>query len=339
MENYYETLGLKTSASTDEIRRAYRILARRYHPDLNPGQTGAEDKFKKISNAYAVLSDSQRKQQYDTELERFLNNTAQKAHRAYKRAEDNFRRANERLRKMSSRPAFEDPSSNQRRRGSSITDYGYPMGVESILKPFSTLKNYFIKDKQKGKKSRTQDRKVSVIEVSIALREAITGIKKTIELAEPEGARKISVSIPPGVRNGSVIHLRSKPPHTEELVIIIRLPHHPSLSIQTRGLVFEVPITVGEAIQGASITIPTLEEPVSLRIPPGSQSGNEIRVAERGLFLKEGGRGDLFVKLLIQVPGSHEAIGLQDQAKTLEQYYAHPVRDNLPKNLIQLCDR
>lgn len=338
MENHYETLGLKTSASLEEIRRAYRILARRYHPDLNPDRPVAEERFKKISIAYAILSDPEKKRLYDIELERIVHQRINTAHEAYTRAQ-NFSKAAQRLRKRDDTVQYEPAS--QRRNVPSHAEFLSVLSLKDILKPVKKIKELFSKSpkEKKPKPPPSPHKKVSVIEVSISLRDAITGVKKTVELVEPEGARKISITIPAGTRNGSVIHLRSKPPHNEELVIIIRLPHHPYLSVQTRGLVFEIPITVTEAFTGASITVPTFEEPVSIRIPPGSQSGNEIRVTERGLYLKDGTRGDLFIRLLIQIPSSTEAVGLKQQIEGVEPYYGRGVREQLPKNLFEICGK
>jgi DnaJ-class molecular chaperone len=176
--------------------------------------------------------------------------------------------------------------------------------------------------------------KISVVEVSINIRDAIFGVRKAIEVTEPEGVRKISVHIPPGVRTGAVLHLRSKGQSSEDLVVVVRVAAHPILNMQPKGLVAEIPISVKEAIEGANISVPTLEDPIVIKLPPGSQSGSEIRLKGRGAPLKDGSKGDLFLRLLIKVPESTAGIGLREKAEALEAYYERPVRQTLPKNLV-----
>jgi DnaJ-class molecular chaperone len=158
-------------------------------------------------------------------------------------------------------------------------------------------------------------------------------VKKTVEIEEPAGTRKLSVAIPPGVRSGSVIRLRAKNSPTEELVLIVRVASHPFIAMQPRGIVVEVPVSVQEAVFGASITVPTLEDPVSIKIPPGTQSGQEVRLRERGVHHREGARGDIFYRILIAVPGSPEAVGLREKVGELEAYYGGGVRAGLPAAL------
>jgi curved DNA-binding protein len=177
--------------------------------------------------------------------------------------------------------------------------------------------------------------KVSVLEVSITIKEAILGTKKTIEIVEPEGLRKVSVKIPPGVRNGSVVRLQGRGLPREDLVLVIRIAYHPYLSIHPKGLVVEIPVTVHEAIAGATIMVPTLEEPAAIKIPAGTNSGTELRVKEKGVPLKDGGRGDLFVRILVKIPEHPEAVGLKEKANELSLYYETPVRDGMPKSLLE----
>lgn len=328
IENHYAVLGLNTSASSDEIRRAYRILARRYHPDLNPGQPAAEERFKKISVAYETLSDPKKKRHYDAELEGFLNHDHQFGQAAFDRARRHTQRAHKR---------YAEAGRQSHRPGAKPTPP--PTSESSWWKNTAERLSKTISGFSKEKESPSKRKKsfppirVSVIEASVSIHEAIHGGKKTIELEEPEGTRKLSVTIPPGVRSGSVIRLRNKGEGVEELIVIIRVAHHPFVAIQTRGLIVEVPITIQEAIQGANIIVPTLEEPISVKVPPGSSSGTEIRLPERGLNYRDGSRGDLFVRLMVSVPQSPDAVGLKDKAREIEPYYESSVRSKLPKSL------
>lgn len=349
MQNHYATLGLNSSATAEEIRRAYRILARRYHPDVNPGKT-SEEKFKSIAQAYEVLGDGAKRKVYDQELGHKLADMggAQHSYRRHAqgsatqryyqhRAEQVARQAREAARREA---AHSQPSGQTKR--SEADELNFPLdglwdGVSSIVSTVSKGFKSLLRGSSAAsahKKESSSLSKVSLIEVSLRIEEAISGIKRAIEISEPEGTRKVSVKIPPGVRNGSLVRLRSTGDRKEELVLVVRVAQHPFLSIQQRGLVMEVPISIAEAVNGASITVPTLEEPVLLKVPPGTQSGEELRLKEKGISAKDGGRGDLFVRFLIKVPGSQGAAGLQQKAAEFEPYYGVNLRQTLPKRLI-----
>lgn len=330
MENHYETLGLAMSASPEEIRRAYRILARRYHPDVNPGKA-SEDRFKQIANSYSVLSDVDKKAKYDQELERFFHADKEFGFRAFQ--ESQRRQSSARKRYMEAQERADKHTQKKQahthREVHRKTDK-QPSFFESIKNKVNLF--WFLPRKKEEDSAKAT--KVSVIEVSVSMKDAVYGVKKTVELSEPECVRKISVAIPPGVRNGSVVHLRSKNPFNEELILIVRVPIHPFLTIQTRGIVAEVPISIQEAVCGASVMVPTLDEPISVKIPPGSSSGTEVRIPGKGMHSRDNSRGDLFVRFMIQVPQSPDAVGLKDKVREIEKYYDTPVREKLPKNFL-----
>ena len=117
-------------------------------------------------------------------------------------------------------------------------------------------------------------------------------------------------------------------------MVIARVARHPFLSIQPHGLTVQIPITIGEAIAGATIKVPTLDDPAMLKIPPNTQSGAEFRLKGRGLVEKDG-PGDLVIKILINVPESVNAVGIKDKAAGLDQYYEQNVRQNYPKSLLE----
>lgn len=344
MDNHYQTLGINSSATLQEIRRAYRILARRYHPDLNPGKS-SEEKFKAVATAYSVLSDPALKEQYDIQLESAPSGSArsafggpyENAQRAYQRARRRF--DEEKLKSFgkgrpeSEQQARPSPESAPTRAPSGGLAEQLKIAGKKLrgLWPFSAEKNGSME--HDGTASTVS--RLSIIEVSVSIKDAITGIKKTVEIAEPEGTRKVSVRIPPGVRNGSVVRLRAKGSPGEDLVLVVRVASHPFLSIHNRGLVAEIPVTVQEAVVGASITVPTLEEPVILKIPPNAQSGLELRLKEKGMLQKDGTRGDLFFRLLVQVPESQHAVGIKEKVAELDKYYESPVRRTIPKSLLE----
>jgi len=350
MQNHYQTLGLNTSATAEEIRRAYRVLARRYHPDVNPGRH-SEQKFKEIADAYRVLSDPERRRGYDAEFEQLRRGGADPRMNAY--AKQAGGTATSTGRRPTARERFQEAKAREdvtRSRESPRSPRGDAApSLESDLKTLwrktrSKLGRIVSPRTERQRSSRPEGEggprggvsKISVIEVSVTLRDVLHGIKKTVEISEPEGTRKVSVRIPPGVRNGSVVHLRSTNRNGEDLVLIVRVASHPYMSMHARGLVVEVPITVSEAIAGASITLPTLDEPAVVKVPPGSQSGSEIRLKGRGIADREGVRGDLFFRLLVRVPEAETAVGIREAASAFDRYYGAPVRRQLPRTLVEM---
>lgn len=338
MEDFYALLGVNSSATPEELRRAYRILARRYHPDVNPGKA-SEEKFKSIAEAYSTLSDPDRRRSYDIDYELMRRKTGDARINAYRRQhEDQFRARSRYYAENEKKAAAQaqagpkapptaevPPLFGELRRAAS--NFAQTAGAFVRRKPRKT--------EAQNQVSGTRTPRLSIIEVSVSMRDAIVGVKKTIEIAEPEGTRKVSVRIPPGVKNGSVIRLRANNQSAEELVMILRVASHPFLSIQAKGLVAEIPVTIQEALQGASITVPGLEESLVVKIPAGSQSGTELRIHGKGIRDRDGNRGDLFYRLLIKLPSATEAPGLKEKTAEVEKYYESGVRQSLPARLLE----
>jgi DnaJ-class molecular chaperone len=371
MANHYATLGISSAATQDEVRRAYRILARRYHPDLNPGKA-SEEKFKLIAEAYAVLFDAAKRRAYDGELEKdqeeAFGRSFDRAHQAYRRQQrrpppqeappqqdrGTGKSSSQRdsaegpgQRRRESDPPPTGGRSTQESEGAKRTSARSAPAMESdfqrILK-LSTKAISGLRQKLASKKSTPTDEQqaatrvtqISIIEVSISILDAIRGVKKTVELSDSTQQRKISVTIPPGVRSGSVVRFRRKENAAEEVVLIVRVAAHPVLSISQKGLTVQIPITVAEAVSGTRLRVPTLDEPLQVVVEPGTQSGTELRLKGHGVQYRDGTRGDLFVRFLIRVPESPEAVGLKEKGAEIDQYYSKPVRQSLPKNLLEL---
>ncbi|HSR97976.1 MAG TPA: DnaJ C-terminal domain-containing protein [Kofleriaceae bacterium] len=295
--NLYDTLGVKRDASEDDIRKAYRKLARKHHPDVNPGNKTAEEKFKAISSAYEVLSDAKKRAAYDEFGEASL--------------QGGFDAAKAR-----------DYARWQERREQRTTQFdGDGSGQGPIEFDFAELFN-----RRRGP-SRGQDLH-AVFQMD--LRQAIEGAEVAIDVPE-QG--KVRVRIPPGADNGSVIRLagrgapgpRGGPPG--DLVIECEVKPHPLLRREGQDLYLTLPVTVDEAYNGASVDVPTFEGTVVLKIPPRSQNHARLRLRGKGVERKST-RGDLFVELDVRMPDQADdalAAALRASAKA----YSKPVREGL----------
>lgn len=290
--NLYETLGVKRDASEDAIRKAYRKLARKHHPDVNPGNKSAEDKFKAIASAYEVLSDAKKRAAYDEFGDAALQGgfDAAKA-RDYARWQD----------RREQRTGFD--------------------GTGPVEFDFAEMFN------RKRGPSRGQDIHAMF---QMDLRQAVEGAEVSIEVPEqgtvrvriPPGADTGSVIRlagrgSPGPRGG--------PPG--DLVIETEVRPHPMLRRDGLDLYLALPVTLDEAYNGASVDVPTFEGAVVLKIPPRSQNHARLRLRGKGIARKTT-RGDLFVELDVRMPDQPDD-ALAAALRTSAAAYAKPVREGL----------
>lgn len=339
MHDHYKTLGLSSAATREEIRRAYRILARRYHPDVNPGK-GTEDKFRQISEAYEVLSDPERRKQFDDErdLRDTFTSAFDKAHQAYKRQQAAVKKPVKPKPppQPKPRPAPQPPPQPEPK-VAKVSPKPKPTRFSSLKSTLesslSRAKNILAKSPP-PKPTRPTISSIALMEVSISVFEAIAGARKTIEVAEKTGeSKKVSVAIPAGVRQGSIVRMRSKD-SSEEIIFVIRVAHHPWISISHRGLTIDVPITVSEAVSGAKIQVPSLGDPLLVTVEPGVQSGSEVRLKGQGIPQPDGSRGDLFLRFLIKVPPITDSPDTLSLVAGLEGLYTSSVREHLPRSIM-----
>ncbi len=336
----YAALGVARDASADEIKKAYRKLARKYHPDVNPGNKAAEERFKEISRAHDALSDEKSRALYDE----FGEESLQGGFDAEKARE--FRRWQEAARSSARFGRASGGRGRAPRRGGG----GGFGGFEDL---FGGIFSGGAAAPQRG----------SDVEVAVAvdLLEAVRGTSRTIAVRRPEvctachgqgvtargtsctacagagvveQAARLNVKIPPGVETGSKVRVAGKggagsdgaPPG--DLYVVVEVRPHARLQREGADLTLEVPVTVPEAVLGATITVPTPDGDVSLRVPPGTQSGRRLRLRGRGVpHLRGKGRGDLYVRILVQVPEGSE--GLRDALKALEAAYPASPREDL----------
>ena len=290
--NLYEVLGVSRDADADAIKKAYRKLARQYHPDVNPGDTAAEERFKRISEAYAVLGDEEKRRNYDEFGEVSLEggfdaDAARKAREAFGARFGTGGRAE-------GFPGF----------GGQSFDFG---NLEDLLGgAFGGGRR-----RGRGRGLRGDDIQASV---ELDFLEAARGGEKRLTLTRPNpsGApitETVTVRIPPGVGDGGRIRLPQKGAPglgggpAGDLWATIRVRPHPVFRREGRSLHVEVPISIGEAIRGAKIEIPTLEGRATVTVPPGTDSGRKLRLRGKGIADPGGGpAGDLLVTVQIRVP-------------------------------------
>lgn len=292
-QDYYKVLGVERSASTEEIQKAYRRLARKYHPDINKA-ADAEEKFKEINEANEVLSDPEKRKRYD-----LLG--------ADWHAGQEFRPP------PGWEQMFEQFSSRGRRAGRGNQSAQFSFGnLGGFSDFFSAL--FGGEEPEPARPSswgsaRPRTQPPQEADLTISLEEAVKGASKQIALETIEqsaGSRpqkktkKYKVKIPSGVSEGSTIRLRLAGGNT--LLLHLHFSPHPQFRVQGHDLLTTVALTPWEAVLGAKVQIPTLDGKVTLSIPAGSQSGQQLRLRGKGLPRSAQGRGDMLAELKITVP-------------------------------------
>jgi curved DNA-binding protein len=275
--DYYEALGVPRDASNEDIRRAYRKLARQYHPDVNKAPD-AEDRFKEISEAYEVLRDDEKRQRYD-------------------RLGQNWK-------------AGQDVSGSSGFEG--FEGFGNGGGVQFDFGEGADFSDFFEgmfggrggHGRRRGGgggfggfSSRGSDRE-AVLELS--LEEAARGGKRTLSLGD---GRDFEVNIPPGVRDGQRIRLAGEGGGgmgggpAGDLFLRVKLKPHPRFKVNGRDLTTDLPVTPWEGALGATVEVPTLDGTAKVKLPAGSSCGRRLRLRGEGL-----GDGDLYARVRIDVP-------------------------------------
>lgn len=291
-EDYYKTLGIEKGADQEEVKKAYRKLAMKYHPDKNPNNHEAEEKFKKISEAYAVLSDAEKRKQYDTYgSDQFSQRYSQ---------EDIFRNVdlNDILRGFGFGGVGGGFRNTGRRGG-----FSFQTGGGAFDDLFGGGQSGYPMP-QKGEDLHYN--------LSISLEEAVAGIEKQISLRSEHSVNEITVKIPPGINTGKKLRLagkgypgRNNGPNGDIYLNITVLPHA-LFARDGNDIYIEKTISFSQAALGSSIEVPTIEGSIKrIKIPAGTQCGTKIRLKGLGVpALKGSGtaHGDQFVKINIDVP-------------------------------------
>lgn len=293
-KDFYKILGVSKNSPDSEIKKAFRKLAMKYHPDKNPGDKKAEDTFKQISEAYEVLSDPQKKQYYD----RFG---------AVPNAAGGFNPndfANQAGGFGAGGAAGFGARGQQYHQG----------GPESFQDVFGDIfGEFFGAGTRANSKTKKPDRGADLkYTLSIELEDAARGSEKVVGFIRKRGnkdeAAKIAVKVPPGVKNDQKLKLKGEGDvaHSGEagdLYVIINIKPHPLFQLDGKDIRIDVPVTLSEAVAGGDIRIPTTSGFISLTIPPGTHTGRVFRIKGKGFpDISGGASGDMFVKILVDTP-------------------------------------
>jgi curved DNA-binding protein len=281
--DYYDVLGVARAATEDDIKKAYRTLARKLHPDLNPEDKTAEEKFKELNEAYTVLSDPDKRRRYD------------QLGPDWKTGSD-----------FTPPPGWERTSGTYEDLGDIFGAAGTGGGAAGFSDFFEAL--FGARGGRAGAGFAMRGRDMEA-EIPLALEEAHRGIKRSITLQSPNGPKTLDVTIPAGVRDGSVIRLAGQgtpgtgnaPPG--DLLLYVRLQPHPLFTIVGDGdIQIDFPVAPWEAALGTRVPVPTLDGSVDMTVPAGTQTGQRLRLRGQGLTQRRGGRGDEYVRLKIVNP-------------------------------------
>jgi molecular chaperone DnaJ len=368
-KDLYAALGISRSASSDDIKKAYRKLARQYHPDVNPGNKEAEERFKVISEAHDVLSDPNKRKLYDefgmAGVQTGFDAEQARAHR--------------------------EQSAGWQQRGSARGTTGFG-GYET----FEDLFGDILSNRGRGHPQPGADLES---EIEIDLLDAVRGLSTTVAIQRAEAcpvcggkgidlegssvcpdcggqgrvqmgrgpvpftrtcprcggigrtgvnpckscggsgqkpsSERLNIRIPPGVDNGSRVRVAGKGGAglsgggAGDLFIRVRVRPHPLVERRGDDLYMDLPVTVGEAVEGATITVPTADASVRVRVPAASQTGRLLRVKGHGVpHLKGSGRGDLYLRLAVHVP-DQKSDAVSDAVRAIDAAYTRNPREGL----------
>lgn len=277
----YKVLDVARDASQDEIRAAYRKLAKKLHPDLNPGNKGAEERFKDVAGAYDLLGDAEKRARFDRgEIDA---TGAERPRQTYYRD-------------------FADSAGNA---AGGAHRYESAEGYADFAANDDILAELFGQTRSGGAKIRIRGADIP-FHMHVDFLDAVNGATRRLSL--PDGST-LDVTIPPGIRDGQLLRLKGKGrpglgggPPGDALIEIEILPH-PVFTRQGDDIRLELPISLNEAVLGGRVAVPTPSGAVTMTVPKGSNSGDALRIRGKGVARRDGSRGDEYVTLRIVLAG------------------------------------
>ena len=302
--DYYEVLGVKKNATEEEIKKAFRKLAMKHHPDRNQGNKQAEERFKEINEAYAVLSDKEKRAKYDqfgpsgfsqrySQEDIFrgfdINDLLRDLGFSFGRAGGGGRRGRTQY------GGFEDLFGAGRGQagGSQTGDFRdiFSGGAHRDPGPFG----------EKGEDVHS--------ELNLSFEEAARGTEKKVRFQNGNRVEEITVKVPAGIESGKKLRLAGKGTgvmgggQAGDLYLKVKVAEHPVFKREGSDIVVDREIKLSDAVLGSSLEVPTLEGDKHIKVPPGTQSNSRIRLKGFGLpRLQEGGKGDEYVRIIIKYP-------------------------------------
>lgn len=294
-KNYFQVLGVERSADADAVKRAFRKLARQYHPDVNPGDASAEARFKEISEAYEVLSDPDKRRRYE-QFGQYWNQAGASAGSTGAGMDVDFGRYgnfDDFIGDLLGR--FGGPAGGGGFQSSGFPGGGFPRGNAAARAPINL------------------DAEASL---NISFAEAFRGSERTLSVNN----ERVLVRIPPGVKNGSRLRLKEKgnlQPGTGrrgDLFLMLSVKDHPVWRLEDDQLRADLPVSLDELALGATVTVMTPDGEAQVTIPAGTAPGRSLRLKSKGWPVK-GGRGDLLLTLALVMPAAWS----DEEQKLLEQ--------------------
>ncbi|PQO27818.1 DnaJ C-terminal domain-containing protein [Blastopirellula marina] len=291
-DDYYQILGVKRSATQEEIRKAYKKLAQKHHPDLNPDDKNAQAKFKEIQNAYDVIGDPEKRKKYD----QFGSNYEQ----------------------MGADPSGGAGGFHQWRTGGGggpgggqqfEFDLGDIFGGGGGGQGFSDIFGFGGGGGSRRRHAQPMRGHDIQHDTNISFKQAMEGGEINLNVRRPNGEMdRLTAKIPPGIEDGKKIRLRGQGDPgpgggpNGDLLIRIHIEPHKYFKRNGKDLEVQVPVTLAEAMLGGSVDVPTPGGTVTMKIPPGSSSGRRLRVRGQGVPSSKGDAGDLYVVLQVALP-------------------------------------
>lgn len=278
MKSYYDILGVPKSASEDEIKKAFKKKAMKYHPDRNENDPKAEEKFKEVNEAYAVLKDKDKRKQYDMI------------------GSEGFRK------RYTQEDIFSGFDINEVLHGFGFG--GPPPGMSGGPGGFSSAFENMFGQRTRGPR-KGQD---MVSEITVTFEEAAQGTEKKFSIDRGGRNEDTSVKVPPGISEGKKLRLAGKgfpgahggPPG--DLYFKVRVLPHPVFKREGNDIIIEHHVPLTDALLGTSIHVPTLEGEKQVKVPPGTQPMSKLRLRGLGIQKRGGDRGDQFVKIIVTYP-------------------------------------